>query len=582
MNAAFGLHARKATRRRRNAMEFLDARRLTGPNLLMDGPGSILDIACSPERAGQLFPVWSAQVERMFAALDWPQTERHSLQLDGGISLAFAAPIDVLYAASELNEWAYAACAAELDGEPEPDFDATLTALRTAIASEANPALLALQAAAREHGVPMLWDDDEVSLGLGNCARTWPVRELPQPDAVDWSSYHDIPIGLVTGTNGKTTTVRMAFSILRAAGGGVGLSSTDWIAVNDRIMDKDDWSGPGGARAVLRQAGVDTAILETARGGLLRRGLGVDTADAALLTNISEDHIGDFGSRNLEELLNIKWIAARAVEQTGQLVLNADDDLLVARSQQHTGEIVWFSLDADNRLLRQHCAAGGTAYTADNGDLVRLQGEHRDLICAATDIPITMQGKALHNVANALAACALTERLGATLDAMRVGLSRMTQEDNPGRCNIYNVAGRTVLVDFAHNPGAMKALFLMATALPGKRRVLCFGHAGDRPDALLEEISRAAWDIGLDRVIVSELAKHHRGREHGEIYGVIRNELLRCGASPEQLEHNEEETESFRSALAWAEPGDLVIMIALAGRGKIAAILDELGAEQAP
>jgi UDP-N-acetylmuramyl tripeptide synthase len=559
-------------------MEFLDARRLTGPNLLMDGPGSILDIACSPERAGLLYPVWSAHVERMFAALDWPQTERYSVLLDGGISLAFAAPIDALYAASELNEWAYAACAAELDAEPEPDFAMTVAALQSAIREEANPALLALQSAAREHGVPMLWDDDEVSLGLGDCAQTWPVRDLPDPESVDWTRYHSIPIGLVTGTNGKTTTVRMAFSILRAAGGGVGLSSTDWIAVNDRIMDKDDWSGPGGARAVLRQKGVNTAILETARGGLLRRGLGVDVADAALLTNISEDHIGDFGSRNLDELLDIKWIAARAVEDGGRLVLNADDDLLVARSQQHNGEIVWFSLDAGNRLLREHVAAGGTAFAAEAGDLVRLQGDRRELICHATDIPIAMQGKALHNVANALAACALTERLGANLEAMRVGLSRMTQDDNPGRCNVYNVAGCTVLVDFAHNPGAMKALFLMARALPGKRRVLCFGHAGDRPDALLEEISRAAWEIGLDRVVVSELVRHHRGREHGEIYRVIRNELLRCGAAPEQLEHNEEETESFRSALAWAEPGDLVIMIALAERAEIAAILDELGA----
>ena len=562
-------------------MEFLDARRLTGPNLLMDGPGSILDIACTPERARQLFSVWASQLRRMFVALDWPKTELHSLLLDGGISLAFAAPVDRLYAASELNEWAYAACAAELDGEPEPDFDEAVSALRSAIAEEANPGLLALQASASEQGVPLLWDDDEVSLGLGDCSRTWPVRELPDPESIDWTQYHGIPIGLVTGTNGKTTSVRMAFSILRAAGRNVGLSSTDWIAVNDRIMDEDDWSGPGGARAVLRQRGVDTAILETARGGLLRRGLGVDTADAALLTNISEDHIGDFGSRNLAELLDIKWIAARAVEQDGRLVLNADDELLVARSKQHSGEIAWFSLDAGNSLVQQHTAAGGTAFVADGDSLFKVQANSRELICAASDIPITMQGKALHNVANALAACALTERLGANIDSMRVGLSRMTQDDNPGRCNTYDVAGRTVLVDFAHNPGAMKALFLMATALPCKRRVLCFGHAGDRPDALLEEISRAAWNIGLERVIVSELAKYYRGRKRGEVYEVIRNELLRCGALPEQLEHNEHESESFRSALAWAEPGDLIIMIALAGRRDIEAILAEQGAVKA-
>ena len=154
----------------------------------------------------------------------------------------------------------------------------------------------------------------------------------------------------------------------------------------------------------------------------------------------------------------------------------------------------------------------------------------------------------------------------------------MSQDDNPGRCNIYEVDGCKVLIDFAHNPAAMGALFDMARALPAKRRALCFGQAGDRPDDLIQELARDAWEIGLDLVVVSELEKYHRGREHGDVYRLIRDELIRIGADPAQVEHHEQETESLAAAMQWAEPGDLVIMLALGGAAPIQAQLKSLGA----
>ena len=345
----------------------------------------------------------------------------------------------------------------------------------------------------------------------------------------------------------------------------VGLSSTDWIAVNDRIIDRGDWSGPGGARAVLREKSVDLALLESARGGLLRRGLGVEAADAALISNIAADHLGDFGSQDLDELLNIKWIVSRAVESDGRLILNADDPLLCKKSKDYAGVLLWFSLDADNAMVRAHTASGGQAFVLDGHDLEVVNGSVTELICLDSDIPITLGGAARHNVANALAAAALTSCLGATLTDIRAGLTTMSQDDNPGRCNVYNIDGYKVLVDFAHNPHAMQALFSMAEELPAKRRVLCFGQAGDRPDDLIRELARSAWAIGLDRVIVSELAAYYRGRESGDVFRIIRDELIACGAAPRQIEHHEEESESLAAAIAWAEPGDLVIMLALGG-----------------
>jgi UDP-N-acetylmuramyl tripeptide synthase len=558
-------------------MEFLDARRLTGPSLLLDGPGAVLDVRCTREDADRLVPVWADQVARVLEELEWPSAQFSVVHLVGGVSLAFTAPIDALYAAAEINEWAWAASAFELGATTDaPDFDAAVAAIRASAQEESNAELLWLQHAATERGKTVLWDDNAVSVGLGNTSETWPAREIP--DAPDWDKFDDIPVGIVTGTNGKTTTVRLAVHILQGAGRTVGCSSTDWIAVNDQVLDRGDWSGPGGARTVLRQPGVDVAILETARGGLLRRGLGVERADVALITNISEDHLGDFGSQNLDELLAIKWIVSRAVEQSGRLILNADDPLLRKQAEKYSGEVAWFSLDRQNEMIASHSDNGGLAFVLDGDELVKLESGARAVICRSHEIPITLGGAARHNVANALCAAALTHSLGVALEDIRKGLTTMAQDENPGRCNLYELDGRRVLVDFAHNSAAMMALFDMARAVPATRRVLCFGQAGDRTDELIRELARDAWAIGLDRVVVSELATYHRGRQHGDVFAIIKNELTRCGADDSQIEHNETEMESFMSAIEWAQPGDLVIMLALAGAEPIQARLRELGA----
>lgn len=546
-------------------MEFLDARRITGPSLLWNKPGSILDIRCSSKEAILLAPVWERHIRHMLEAVGWSEEETCHWPLSGGISLAFSAPIDALYAASAINEWAWASSEAELSGNDPPDFADSVSEIESAIEEELNPRLLELEAAAEKHGVAFLWDDDDVSLGHGKGSETWPFRELPDPGSLDWSRYHDVPVGLVTGTNGKTTTVRLAQHILAGCDRMVGLSSTDWIAVNERIIERGDWSGPGGARRVLREPDVDIAILETARGGLLRRGLGVNRADAALITNIAEDHLGDFGSQNLHELLNIKWIVSRAVERSGVLILNADDPLLVAKSAEFPGAIVWFSLDTRNAVVNLHLQSGGLAFVLDGTDLVRVEGDDSQLICASRDIPITLGGAAIHNVANALSAAALTDALGISLQDIKSGLTTMSQDDNPGRCNVYSINGVRVLIDFAHNPHAMQALFDMAGALPAKRRILAFGQAGDRTDDSIRELARSAWSIGLDAVIVSELEHYARGREPGVVFAIIKDELIRCGATDDQIRHFQEESESLDAALEWAEKGDLIIMLALGG-----------------
>ncbi len=550
-------------------MEYIDARRLTGPSLLWNKAGTILDVRCSIEEADKLIPFWESKIRQMLDVVDWKNESTCSARLSEGVSLAFSAPIDALYAASEINEWAWACCDSEFNGADAPDFDAAVERFRNEIAEEANPELMKLEAAAKKHGQTFLWDDDEASVGLGTGSMTWPVGELPDPDEVDWEALHDIPYGLITGTNGKTTTVRLATHIARSSGKSVGLSSTDLIAVNDRIIDRGDWSGPGGARNVLRQKDVGIAILETARGGLLRRGLGVNKADAALITNVAEDHLGDFGSQNLAELLDVKWIVSRAVETSGSLILNADDDLLVGKSADFQGTIVWFSLNADNPIVEEHIDNGGLAFVLDRDELLRVEGDRRESICMSSDIPIALGGAAIHNVANSLAAAAFCHCLGISLADIRDGLMSMSQEENPGRCNVFSISDFKVLVDFAHNPHAMEALFDMARALPAKRRLLAFSQAGDRTDASIRQLAESAWTIGLNEVVVSELEAYARGREQGEVFGIIHDALIKCGAREDQIRHHMEETESLDAALDWAQSGDLIIMLALSARDEI-------------
>jgi len=544
-------------------MEYLDARRLTGPNVLWNRSGAILDIACTAAEADRLIPFCEERIRLMLAAVGWRDESICHIRLAGGLSFAFSAPLDALYAASEIGEWVWACCDAEFNDAEMPDFDSKVLEIRESIANEVNPPLLALQVAATAHGVSFLWDDDDVSVGHGSHSETWPFRELPAPDALDWSRYSDVPAAIVTGTNGKTTTVRIAKHLLQSAGRTVGLSCTDWVSVNDEIIDRDDWSGPGGARLVLRQDGINVAILETARGGLLRRGLGVEQADVALITNIAEDHLGDFGSQNLQELLSIKWIVSHAVVDSGDLVLNADDDLLVNQASEFPGTIIWFSLSDANAVVADHTSRGGLAFVYSDGDLVRLEGKDRTVICAAKDIPITLDAAAEHNIANALGAAALTEKLGLSVEEVARGLRTMSQDENPGRSNLFDLDGFKVLLDFAHNPEAMQALFAMARAIPAKRRVLCFSQAGDRTDDQIRELARSAWSIGLELAIISELADYARGREPGAVFGIIRDELIKAGAREDQIKHFQEECDSFDAALAWAQPGDLVVILDL-------------------
>lgn len=550
------------------APEWRDSRRLTGPHLVLDRPGAALEVALEPERADEVIGAWKQAAAELCAELDLGPVEFRVRRFQGGATLAFSAWIDRLYAACEVNEAAWNLAWARLDDDGDAALDELLPPLRALIEEERKPAVLQLQSAAREHGAPFLWDDDEVSVGYGAGARCFPTEETPDPEAVAWEGLDSLPIAMVTGTNGKSTTVRLLAAMCEQAGLVPGMSSTDWIKVGGEVLDHGDWSGPGGARAVLRHPKTEVALLETARGGMLRRGLGVESADVIAILNVAADHLGEWGVADVDELADVKWTLSRAAHADGLAVLNAEDELVRARADRAQAPVLWFGLDGEAEPLASHRRAGGAAAYVQEGDLV-LEVDGRARAVAHVDaIPLAMRGAAKHNVANALAAIGLAHGLGLPIDAMGRALSQfgLSPEDNPGRLAVFDLGGVTAIVDFAHNPHGQRALMEMARDLKPRRQLVVLGQAGDRDDDSIAELVELTWEFRPDRILIKEMEKYLRGREPGEVPAMIRAELARVGAPEDIHETVASESAALDAALEWARPGDLLLLFSHAER----------------
>jgi UDP-N-acetylmuramyl pentapeptide synthase len=559
-------------------MTVLDSRRLTGPGLLLDRPGAILDIRLGNRDPDEAIAAWRHAAHRLLRDVGWPDEELAARRFPGGVSLALSAPIDALYAATELNERAWEAAAAQL-GEHDPtDYASDLSAILRDIASERNPALVGLRRAAAAHGVTFLAGEEQVSVGSGRGAVVWPESSLPEPDAVDWSRVHDIPVALVTGSNGKTTVVRLVAAMLRAAGRNPGLTSTDGVVVGSTLIAEGDFSGPSGARMVLRHPEVEIAILETARGGLLRRGLSVEHADAAVVTNVAEDHLGEFGVESLGELADTKLLVAKALGDSGTLVLNADDPMLVERSSRIKAPITWFSLKPDSPGLSAHVQAGGTAVLADRDRIVLVRARQRESVVSLPDVPITFRGTAEHNVANALAAVGVGAALGIEAETMAAALRKFGHDpaDNSGRTTLLHIGGIQILLDYAHNPHGMSALVGLAQKIPAKRRLVMVGQAGDRSDEAIRELARAVWLLHPDHVVVKDMDEYLRGRGAGEVPALLADEFSRLGLPDQAVSRAGPDIAGVRKSLEWSLPGDLLVLAVHQDRRAVLELLNGL------
>ena len=573
---------------------FSDSRRLTGANLYFDGPGAALETARGLAFDEAALARWRDNIARACTALGWPLPATAIRRHASGASLAFEAPIDQLYTATEANEWAwYAALGLRADGAPvdgsDPprphvahwDDDAALRELRTLAHAEARPALTALLDAAREHGVPAHADDDALSIGEGGTSRTWAIDALPAPDDVAWPALHAIPKAVVTGSNGKTTTVRLLSALLRAHGLRSGHSSTDGLFVDGQCIDAGDYSGPVGARTVLRDPRVQAAVLESARGGLLRRGLVARDARVAVVTNISADHFGEYGIHDLDGIAAVKLVVAKSLAADGLLVLNADDPVLVrhAATLSPPRALAWFALELDAAR-----ALGTPACGVRDGRLVLVDGDAGYDLGDVAGMPLTFGGSARYNIANIAGAVLAAHALRIPVHVIAEVLATFggRPSDNPGRLQRWGLGDVDVLLDYAHNPDGLRGLLAVAQAMRGDGRLaLILGQAGNREDADVRALAKVAAEARPDRVWLKDIGGDYlRGRASGEVAGILRDTLRGSGMAETDLPVCLDEAQAAREALAWARPGDLLVLPVHEPerRHEVVALLDALQA----
>lgn len=564
-----------------------EVRRLTGPNLLSDYPGAIADVFISDIDQLEVVTCWQTHLQECLLALGWQQQSYFRLY-DGGASLSVSAPMDLLYSACDLLELAWDCCVDEISGTQVHNKAARLLTLRDDISKESNPTLIKLLEAAEQHAVLCLPDDDELSLGTGTSSQTWTIDKLPALENINWQEYQKIPLALITGTNGKSTSVRLAAEIAMAAGMQAGVTSTDFIKVGDTIIDRGDYSGPGGARMLLRDKRTEIAFLEVARGGLLRRGLPVKEANVSLVTNVASDHLGQYGINTVDEIAYVKLMVAKAIKNENSLiVLNADDERLVQFVPEFFPEdqpvpVCWFSLDINNPLIQSHIRENRPCVYTENGFII-YHHESKQNIAEVNRVPMTVNGNAVHNVQNALGVVGLCKTLGIDSEAIQSGLMSFSSgpTDNPGRTNVYDVNGTRVIVDFAHNAHSMKAVMNMAKnmakTMPNDGKIsVMFSHGGDRSNGEIFAVADAVQSINPSTYILCEIETYLRGREMGEISNLVESYLVKKGIPAASLVKVPDPLNGAKKALADARSGDLVLLFVLDQRDEVDSYLKGL------
>ncbi|MCL4514236.1 MAG: cyanophycin synthetase [Firmicutes bacterium] len=372
-----------------------------------------------------------------------------------------------------------------------------------------------------------------------------------------------IPIVAITGTNGKTTTTRMIGRILAQTGRKVGMTTTDGIYIGESGVVNGDTTGPFSAQMVLRDPSVEAAVLETARGGILRAGLGFDYCDLSVVLNVTDDHRGQYQVESLEDMAGVKSLLVERTFGNGAAVLNADDPLVAGMARKAPCEVVYFTMNPEGSpLVQAHLAAGKRAVYLQKGVIVMAAGGQAKALMAAGEIPATFGGAAVHNVENALAAAAAAMAMGVADEAIKRALEAFscTPECNPGRFNLFTVNDFEVLVDYGHNPAGFEAISRAVSSLDtvkaGGRRIGVIAAPGDRPDETIIEMGRIA-GRNFDLVYIKE-DDDLRGRAPGATAGLLRQGVHAAGMAPEVVRVVPREEEAVRVAMSSARPGDLV------------------------
>jgi cyanophycin synthetase len=555
----------------------LDSRRLTGASMVLAVPGAILEVAPPQALKTKLRVRWRHIMQQLLSDLGWASETIVAADQGASQILAISAPIDQLLVATHINEAAWELALAGGRFAQKQRYLELLEEALSQMAQTANPRLRALHSAARHHKVIGLLSESEYSLGEGESARIYPLDDLPLPNEVAWrAKRREIPIALVTGTNGKTTTVRLLAHLLRKVSPDVGFCSTDFVQIGAQVLQRDDYSGPTGARMVLRNARTTHAVLEVARGGMLRRGLQVIGANVAVVTNVADDHLGENGIYTLDQLAAAKFTVVRGLSAHAPIVVNADDLHCRSFARKLSNPIFWFALSKPtNTVLRSKVSRAGLVYVADQSIFVERANAEAICLLDVKDCPLTLGGGALFNVQNVLAAVAAALCLDVPIDKIKQGLQEFGAHpaDNPGRANVYPVQGARIVLDYGHNPDGVRAVLQSLHALKFNRLLIGVGLPGDRSLEAARAVAAAVVSVHPDWVCIKEMPKYLRGRPLGEISGAIRRELSARKFSAKKQHYLQDDAQMLQYARDWLKPGDLAVLFVHENTDQLAAQL---------
>jgi cyanophycin synthetase len=423
--------------------------------------------------------------------------------------------------------------------------------------------------------------DHAATVGELRLALATDRAEGDQPRFVRDAVRH-IPVAGITGTNGKTTTTRCLAHILAATGRRVGMANSNGVWIGAERVLEGDYTGPQGALRVLEDPSVEVAVLETARGGMLLRGIAYESNDVGVVTNISADHLGLQGIETVEQLAGVKSLVVRLTRPGGAAVLNADDPLVRAMAADVAAPVIFFGREPEGEAVRAHLAGGGRAVLAEGGAIVVAEGDERAPLIPLVEVPITFGGRAAHMVENALAATAAALGLGVARGEIAAGLAsfRNTPEQNFGRLHVFAIRepACTFVVDYAHNEAGLAHLLRFGASYvgPGGRLLAIIGTAGDRPDAVLRGLGRLAGEQAAF-VWIRETEHYLRGRTREEMDALFAAGVVEGRGDDGAYAIVPDEPAALAAALAFARPGDAIVMMCFEQQAEVLAALGERG-----
>ena len=538
------------------------SRRLVGPNLFFKETGTVLDIPLKDNKE-KMTELFYQEAKRLLPELGWTEIKLAHKFFYNGVRYAMTAPVDITMPACDVIDFIWLSTREIIEKGQAKTIQEAKDILLPVIDEDKNLAYRKLYSIAKSKGFNVFRDKNKAFIGSGKGCYEIDLNNLDF-DNIPWESIYDIPAVIVTGTNGKTTTVRLTDFICRYAGKVTGYTSTDWVKVNDELIDEGDYSGPTGHQFVLTNPTVEVALLESARGGLLKRGLIETFVNSAAVTNVSADHLGEDGIETVAELAEAKAIVFRTMGENSHAIVNIDNKYMKERFDSLESKKIIVTQNPENHDMDYYLANSDYACIVENGAFYWIDKQSKTKLLNVIDAPLTVKGFAKHNIENAMVAISLSFKLNIDLNIVTSALKAYVNDTkvNRGRANFFELSdNKTAVVDYAHNEASMDALLHMMKAYDkGGKKYLMIGTTGDRKN-LISDINDIILKHKVDFIVLKETTEHLRGAEPEELPELIRQDLAKKGFDIENNSHQVyAEVDGAKFIIDKLQPNDLAIL----------------------